>query len=586
MDLSEIYCARDYNKYGRYISLINIKGRRRAVIIIPEMTLNSGWSGIADKIERFISSHKHVGNRGVHRLVDKNIPYAKILKSIKWANKGNIGSREEGILKRGDRICINDNANSYNEVLKKSLVGKFVYSKGEAPTLADIKRWTNDLWKQTYGLNIYEMGNDYFLFEFSSMITAEQVVEGNWSWRNSPVLFQWWNPTICTSLETERARTTWIKIVGMPLQFWSHGVFKAIGDFCGGWVKTEEETQLRNHLKWARIKVEGDGTKVPKEVTIDDGNLQFMMQIWTESPARVFAGEEQSQKIPSKVNITQRSKIFVPKNRELHRTLDSDMSATAGQPRANTETRKEGSKFKLMGQDRLVGYDPTINLGLNCKGGPFIIPQTKEKACESHVTFNERAKEGLTNLKTLATQFLKAFSSWESSSVVNLVEQTPISKQREAYDIQQGVMAQNRLDKNLGKQLQEVGEGSKPPENFKAGHSMQIQQIHDVEPVSTNMPEIRQDQEGEASQWINAHIMELSAAYGVAFEGFREETHALLMRLDERKAALENKNSDSSNATPRNRGIGKNELKNLQSCLNQEVEGSRTKGRVLSLIFK
>jgi len=53
---------------------------------------------------------------------------------------------------------------------------------------------------------------------------------------------------------------------------------------------------------------------------------------------------------------------------------------------------------------------------------------------------------------------------------------------------------------------------------------MQIQQIHDVEPVSTNMPEIRQDQEGEASQWINAHIMELSAAYGVAFEGFREET--------------------------------------------------------------
>ncbi|KAH0633006.1 hypothetical protein KY284_035792 [Solanum tuberosum] len=240
---SEIYCARNYNKYGRYISLINIKGRRRAVIIIPEMTLNSGWSGIAEKIERFISSHKHVGNRGVH-------------------------------------------------------------SKGEAPTLADIKRWTNDLWKQTYGLNIYEMGNDYFLFEFSSMITAEQVVEGNWSWRNSPVLFQWWNPTICTSLETERARTTWIKIVGMPLQFWSHGVFKAISDFCGGWVETEKETQLRNHLKWARIKVEGDSTKVPKEVTIDDGNLQFTMQIWTESPARVFAGEEQSQKIPSKVDIT------------------------------------------------------------------------------------------------------------------------------------------------------------------------------------------------------------------------------------------------------------------------------------------
>uniref|UniRef100_A0A0V0HI06 Putative ovule protein n=1 Tax=Solanum chacoense TaxID=4108 RepID=A0A0V0HI06_SOLCH len=39
---SEIYCARNYNKYGRYISLINVKGRRRAMIIISKLTLNSG----------------------------------------------------------------------------------------------------------------------------------------------------------------------------------------------------------------------------------------------------------------------------------------------------------------------------------------------------------------------------------------------------------------------------------------------------------------------------------------------------------------------------------------------------------------
>lgn len=147
-------------------------------------------------------------------------------------------------------------------------------------------------------------------------------------------------------------------------------------------------------------------------------------------------------------------------------------------------------------------------------------------------------------------------------------------------------MAQNRLDNNIGKQLQEVGESSKPLENFDAEQSMQIQQIPDVEPVSTNMPAIRQDDGVEASQWVNAHIMELSAAYGVAFEGFRKETHVLLMRLDERKAALQNKKFDSSNATPRNRGMGKNELKDLKFCLNQEVEGSRIEGRILNLTLK
>lgn len=72
----------------------------------------------------------------------------------------------------------------------------------------------------------------------------------------------------------------------------------------------------------------------------------------------------------------------------------------------------------------------------------------------------------------------------------------------------------------------------------------------------------------------------------MAFEGFREETHALLMKLDERKSVMEKKGANSAVSTPRHRGIGKNELKNLQSDLNEEVEGARNKGRVLSLTLK
>jgi len=66
----------------------------------------------------------------------------------------------------------------------------------------------------------------------------------------------------------------------------------------------------------------------------------------------------------------------------------------------------------------------------------------------------------------------------------------------------------------------------------------------------------------------------------------RDETFALLKRLDERKTVMEIKKVGSTTATPRPRGIGKYELKNLQSSLNQQVEGSRTKGRFLSLAFK
>ncbi|KAG5611271.1 hypothetical protein H5410_022552 [Solanum commersonii] len=444
-------------------------------------------------------------------------------RSIKWANKGSNGHRKEGTVKRGDRICINDDASSYSEVLKKSLVGKFVTTKGELPTLADIRRWANGLWKQIHGMNIYEMGNGYFLFELSYIITAEQVVEGDWSWRNSHVLFQWWNPTICTSSTTKSARTTRIKIVDFPLQFWSQSTFKAIGDFCGGWIETEEETQLQNHLKWAKIKVKGDGSNIPREVTIDDGSLWYTMQIWIESPARVVAEKDQIQKAHLKVDTTQRSIRFIPK--------------------------------------------------------------FKGKTCEGNENLSERSKESLTSLKTLAIQFLNAFSAWESASMENRIEPTSNSEQRENFNKQQNATIQSRVDRSLGNQVQETGESSKLPEDIDIEKFLQIQQIHDVEPVSTNMSEVRQDVEDEASQWINAHIMELNANYGVAFEGFRDETHALLMRIYERTTALENKKSENSTATPKNRGIEKYELKILQSCLNQQVERSRTKGRVLNLAF-
>ncbi|KAG5596518.1 hypothetical protein H5410_037750 [Solanum commersonii] len=122
----------------------------------------------------------------------------------------------------------------------------------------------------------------------------------------------------------------------------------------------------------------------------------------------------------------------------------------------------------------------------------------------------------------------------------------------------------------------DFGESSGVQELVEGG--MQIQQIHDAEPVSIQNLGYHTDGEIEASSWVKSHILELSKTYGVAFEGFREETHALLMKLDERKSVMEKKGVNSAVSTPRHKGIGKNELKNLQSDLNEEVEGARSEG--------
>lgn len=50
--------------------------------------------------------------------------------------------------------------------------------------------------------------------------------------------------------------------------------FQADRQMSGGWIKTEEETSLKNHLRWARYKVRGDGSEVSREKEMEsDGSL-------------------------------------------------------------------------------------------------------------------------------------------------------------------------------------------------------------------------------------------------------------------------------------------------------------------------
>lgn len=78
----------------------------------------------------------------------------------------------------GTEIYIND-ADSYHSEVLRSLVGKLVNGVNATITLTEVTNWTNNCSKQSFGPNIYEMGNDLFLFEFAFRTIAEQVVVGD-----------------------------------------------------------------------------------------------------------------------------------------------------------------------------------------------------------------------------------------------------------------------------------------------------------------------------------------------------------------------------------------------------------------------
>lgn len=121
-------------------------------------------------------------------------------------------------------------------------------------------------------VNVRAMNDGLFLFELPSRKRAEHVLNGVWEWRKTRMVLEWWKPTSgCWPAEINRD-WIWVRLLGLPLNLWSQEILKQIEDQCGGFIETEEETMLKNHLHWARIKVKGDGKLVPTE---DRGNQRW-----------------------------------------------------------------------------------------------------------------------------------------------------------------------------------------------------------------------------------------------------------------------------------------------------------------------
>ncbi|TMW80531.1 hypothetical protein EJD97_018727 [Solanum chilense] len=232
---------------------------------------------IARKLSVFINTKVQRIVYTTHRETEEGLSYADTVRSNKWTRRD---FNDAKIQQKGNLLVIADVIpKSQYDSLANSVVGT---SPEELPdiTLSEIRRWVGSTWRHHHGINIYDLGNNRFLFKFSNRTVAEHVVRGQWFWKTHKLNLQWWSPT--SNSIHEKSEQTWIRVVGLPLQLWSQKVFQEMGNFCGGWIRTEEETELRNHLKWARLKVRGDGDSVPNSVQLVHEGLTFKVQIWVE----------------------------------------------------------------------------------------------------------------------------------------------------------------------------------------------------------------------------------------------------------------------------------------------------------------
>ncbi|WMV14021.1 hypothetical protein MTR67_007406 [Solanum verrucosum] len=262
-------------------------------------------------------------------------------------------------------------------------------------------------------------------------------------------------------------------------------IFKSIGDFCGGWVETEEETQLRNHLKWARIRVEGDGSRIPKEVTILNAGISFSMQLWTELPMRYVVGKE-SESPPI---IHQFARNYPVANR---RTDGAASFKTRG---VTVKDKGPGPTSNSNLMAILGRFSPLLNQGPKHNQHhkqPDPTDNTKNPKILNDFS-HERGTKGekdLREIKDLAIKFLQAFKNWEKEAEVE--EDMMGQKEGDAKNVSNQETTRNRECSKKGKE-------SKIRTNImqEAEQNLQIQQIHEADPVNIQFPssqEIRPSQ--------------------------------------------------------------------------------------------
>lgn len=225
--MANIYGARKYNDHGRYMSILSLKGEVISVIMVPELASNAGWRYIAFKSESFIKCSHQPHTKVPPRLTNKDYPFAKVAKDSKWQTEPSRDDMVDSKVLLG--IC---------------LTGYFVCF--DSPTLSEVRRWSSSVWRKIFEANICDMAVNLFLFEFPNSNMAEQIMQGEWVWKNSTVRLEWWSHFVgCAPLQ-QKETSTWIGAVGLLLHLWSHDTFWELGEKCE---EDRRRTELKNHLK-------------------------------------------------------------------------------------------------------------------------------------------------------------------------------------------------------------------------------------------------------------------------------------------------------------------------------------------------
>ncbi|RVW59532.1 hypothetical protein CK203_104799 [Vitis vinifera] len=172
---------------------------------------------------------------------------------------------------------------SERKLMDRCLVGRWGQIPLSDPDMYALESWGRTRWNIKGGLKLARIGGPLLLIEFKNKDEADKVLlRGNRWFKESTLHLDRWDPKVGCSQNGERAESVWVRVVGLPLHFWSQEAFRKIGDCCGGLVAVDVNTANFKELRWARISVRYEGVEWPSTMQVVVGSLCYALQLWWE----------------------------------------------------------------------------------------------------------------------------------------------------------------------------------------------------------------------------------------------------------------------------------------------------------------
>ncbi|XP_074306340.1 uncharacterized protein LOC141641582 [Silene latifolia] len=148
------------------------------------------------------------------------------------------------------------------------------YILGANPPSSVLNGYVKRVW-QGFGVDkIAFMPNGLFLVRFKTKEKQQLVLNnGHLIFDNKPVIVKAWEPDMELVKHDVKRVPIWIKLYGLDVKFWGTDCLRKISGIVGAYIESDEATQNRDFLGYARIMVEVNvDQEFPTEIGFFDEN--------------------------------------------------------------------------------------------------------------------------------------------------------------------------------------------------------------------------------------------------------------------------------------------------------------------------